>query len=125
MSCPYNLILEITEAGGIVFNVGVEIVRATAANRIISRQDPAEEFEAQADEAIEWWTDQAAAALEEGRPPPHSCALDVADEGSHMLEEVGDIMHISRERVRQLESKALRELKHRTRRLRRQLGMEE
>jgi len=125
VSCPHNLILEITEAGGIVFNVGVEVIRARDANRIISRQDPAGEFEVQADIAIEWWADQAAAAIAADVPPPHSCALDVADEGHHMLDEIGAILHVTRERVRQLESKALRELKHRTGRLRRRLGIEE
>jgi DNA-directed RNA polymerase sigma subunit (sigma70/sigma32) len=36
----------------------------------------------------------------------------VADAGEHTLEEVADIMVISRERVRQIEWKALRRLKH-------------
>jgi len=32
-----------------------------------------------------------------------SCALDVADRGVHTLEEVGEILNLTRERVRQLE----------------------
>lgn len=39
-----------------------------------------------------------------------SCALDVADRGDHNLEEIGDIMGITRERVRQIESVALSKL---------------
>jgi len=31
-----------------------------------------------------------------------TCALDVADEGPHTLEEIGDLLNISRERVRQI-----------------------
>ena len=36
-----------------------------------------------------------------------SCALDVADEGGATLEDVGEIMNLTRERIRQLELKAL------------------
>lgn len=36
-----------------------------------------------------------------------SCTLDVADEGGRTLEDVGEIMNLTRERVRQLETKAL------------------
>lgn len=42
----------------------------------------------------------------------HSCALDVADEGEHTLEEVAEIMNLSRERIRQLEWRALRKLRY-------------
>lgn len=41
----------------------------------------------------------------------HSCVLDVADQGGVTLEEVGDIMGITRERVRQIEAKVLRRIK--------------
>lgn len=36
-----------------------------------------------------------------------SCALDVADKGGITLEEVGAVMNITRERVRQIETRAL------------------
>lgn len=42
-----------------------------------------------------------------------SCALDVADRGPHTLEEVGELMNLTRERVRQIETAALRKLERR------------
>jgi hypothetical protein len=39
-----------------------------------------------------------------------SCALDVADQGSTKLEQVGALMNVTRERVRQIELKALSKL---------------
>jgi hypothetical protein len=41
---------------------------------------------------------------------PYSCALDVADAGGATLEDVGSIMNLTRERIRQLEVKALTRL---------------
>ena len=37
----------------------------------------------------------------------HSCALDLADEGGMSLEQVGEAMGLTRERVRQMESSAI------------------
>ena len=42
---------------------------------------------------------------------PISCALDVADQGPHRLEEVGLLMNLVRERVRQIEVDAKRKLR--------------
>ena len=42
---------------------------------------------------------------------PETCALDVADRGQHTLDEIGNLMNLSRERVRQLEFTALRKVK--------------
>ena len=39
-----------------------------------------------------------------------SCALDVAEQGGHTLEQVGQYMNLTRERVRQIESEALAKL---------------
>jgi hypothetical protein len=41
---------------------------------------------------------------------PRSCALDVAEEGASTLESVGEIMNLTRERVRQVEVRALARL---------------
>jgi hypothetical protein len=40
-----------------------------------------------------------------------TCALDVADRGGITLEDVGDIMNLTRERVRQLETRGLTKLR--------------
>jgi hypothetical protein len=45
----------------------------------------------------------------------HTCALDVAEDGGHTLEEVGDITNLTRERIRQLELRGLLELRSRSR----------
>jgi hypothetical protein len=42
---------------------------------------------------------------------PETCALDVADRGGVTLEEVGEIMNLTRERIRQLETRGLAKLK--------------
>jgi hypothetical protein len=39
-----------------------------------------------------------------------SCALDIADDGAATLEDVGTIMNVTRERIRQLELAALARL---------------
>ena len=43
----------------------------------------------------------------------HSCTLDVADLGGITLEEVGDMLGLTRERIRQVEEIGLRKLKKR------------
>lgn len=43
-----------------------------------------------------------------------SCALDVAEEGGITLEETGELMNITRERVRQIEERTLRRMRVRT-----------
>ncbi len=41
----------------------------------------------------------------------HSCALDVAEQGGITLEEVGEILNLTRERIRQVEVRGLMKLK--------------
>lgn len=42
---------------------------------------------------------------------PETCGLDVADRGGMTLEEVGEIMNLTRERIRQLECRSIARLK--------------
>ena len=42
---------------------------------------------------------------------PATCALNVADDGGLTLEEVGELMQLTRERIRQVEARALLKLK--------------
>jgi hypothetical protein len=44
----------------------------------------------------------------------HTCALDVAEKGGITLEEVGEIMNLTRERIRQVETRGLMKLREAT-----------
>ena len=44
------------------------------------------------------------------QPPRKSCALDVADRGGQTLEQVGNVLHLTRERIRQIERKSMPKL---------------
>lgn len=44
---------------------------------------------------------------------PYTCALDVADKGGMTLEETGALLHLTRERIRQIEAVAIRKLRKR------------
>jgi hypothetical protein len=50
------------------------------------------------------WADKMADALLEA---DHTCSLDLADEGARTLSEIGKILGVTRERVRQIEIMAL------------------
>jgi len=45
----------------------------------------------------------------------HSCSLDIAEAGGITLEEVGERMNLTRERIRQIEVRGLLTLKHKLR----------
>jgi hypothetical protein len=45
------------------------------------------------------------------KPEVASCVLDVADQGGLTLEEIGDLLGVTRERIRQIEAVALRRVR--------------
>jgi hypothetical protein len=51
----------------------------------------------------------------EAGPTQATCSLDIADEGGITLEEVGVLMGVTRERIRQIEATALRKIQARDR----------
>lgn len=48
--------------------------------------------------------------LPEDMPPRESCSLDMADSGPHTLKEVADVLGLTRERIRQIEVRALQKV---------------
>ncbi len=44
----------------------------------------------------------------------YTCALDVSEKGGITLEEVGEIMNLTRERIRQVETRGLEKVRHAT-----------
>ncbi len=48
-----------------------------------------------------------------GHQLPEACALEVADSGARTLEQISALLGITRERVRQIEARALRRLRAR------------
>jgi DNA-directed RNA polymerase sigma subunit (sigma70/sigma32) len=42
----------------------------------------------------------------------HSCSLDLADKGDMLLEEIGGVIQVTRERVRQIEGMAFEKIKN-------------
>ena len=117
--CKHHLLLDVNpKTGTITLNVGrvtkpgkQKSRRVNVSRRlhvISSRGDAAEDALLKAGETKVF--DELKKALETGNPP--TCVLDcVQHERTYTLEEIGDIFNITRERVRQIESKAERKLR--------------
>ena len=92
ISCRYNLALDINSNGSIKLE-GVATLRRTNQG-----WKGAEDFD---DQVIAW--------LEAA---PETCALDAAERGGMTLDEIGELLNMTRERARQIEEGALRKLRH-------------
>jgi hypothetical protein len=94
VSCKYHLALDINPAtGSIHLNAGPRSRRTLA----VWNRRGAEE-----------WLERAADALLD---MPETCALDVAERASATLEEIAELLGITRERARQIENAALAKLR--------------
>lgn len=94
--CRYNLLVEVDRVGGLSSPLLDERLRAKATPKDAARW-------------IEKLTD-VIAELPEGHP---SCALDVADQGGITLDAVARLFGFTRERIRQIEGKAIGRLQRR------------
>ena len=50
--------------------------------------------------------------LPEDMPPEDSCTLDLAEDGPQTLDRVGQVLGLTRERIRQIETKILKRIAH-------------
>ena len=89
ISCKYHLALDVSRTGSLWSNA--------------EPKSPTLKPEATT-QTVRSLISQVAAALS---TMPETCALDVADRGDNTLHEVGGILGLSRERVRQIEAAAL------------------
>jgi hypothetical protein len=92
--CKYHLALDVNPAtGSIHLNAGAR------GSRTLQRRDRL---------GVEEWLERAADAVLDR---PETCALDVAERGGATLEEVAELLGITRERARQIEVEALAKLR--------------
>lgn len=89
VSCKFHLALEVTAAQ----TIQTPTKSWRLKGRTLSDQRQVNQL---AKDIVDW--------LLAGNP---SCALDLAEDDEQLLREVGDLWNVSRERIRQLESKAL------------------
>lgn len=102
VACKHHLLLSIDETRGRPRKgaPGQAVSIAGERGTVTPRSTP---------EAVEAWTERAAETLLE---MPDTCALDVAERGRQKLVEIGRVLRLTRERVRQIEMKALRHAAH-------------
>ncbi len=96
VSCRYHLLIDAREDS--LVRIGDRSLTSRTLNRTSDR-----------DRVREWTQD----ALRELETVSETCALDVADEGATKLADLGEILGITREGIRQIEEKALRKMKFR------------
>lgn len=89
VGCRWHLALDVGERAG--------TLHSYTRHSLPIRGTTAEDFE--------WWSDVLVARVEHAS---ETCALDVADSGGVTLQRVATLLGVTRERVRQIEAKALR-----------------
>jgi len=107
-SCRHNLSVNIRGNGSITWVTGYQRGRVERFEKRrqwpqvfgISRERQEREAEKLVDELFEWWSQFKT-----------NCALDIAEEGGATLEDIGELLGLTRERVRQIETDAQRKLK--------------
>lgn len=90
VTCRHHLLIDVSEQGNILLNEGDPCRRM--GSRAVSRAAP-ESFDQR--------------ALRRLAELPHTCSLDVADEGPHTLEQVGEFMGVRKERAYRVEERAI------------------
>lgn len=108
--CRSNMIIDVTDTGAIMLNSGLgDESRGEGAARLLTEDTPDDVFYAHVDEVLDWWVYRTDKAKRLHTKKPESCLEDVIDDmqGEEMLlEDVGAVMHITRERARQIEEAA-------------------
>ena len=94
-SCRYSLRVDVVRAG-----------RASS-NRLLVYKEGLQESE----ELVAFAAEDGVSYHPVDVPADQSCALDVADEGSHTMEEVGDALGVSKQRAEQIENKAIEQFR--------------
>lgn len=115
VSCRHHLLVDVTDVGSVVVNTGMQKEEMATGARSRRRQTsrrmgsfPVWRSTKRNGAALE---EAVLAELDNDRP---TCVLDlVADGVEHTLEETGEHLNITRERVRQIEVKALVSIRHR------------
>src|SRR5262245_49115120 len=83
VGCRHHLALDVRSSGSIMFHNTIEDIRPDTS-----------------DTMVELWL----------RAMPQTCALDIADQGEHGREAVGELYGVTAEWIRQIEEKALAKL---------------
>ena len=112
LGCRYNILLDVTPAGGIIFNHGREVEDGTERPKNITRRLPTVGARKipYYNNVLEQNIEKLLVDIED--LPESNCLLDLVENGkTYTLEETGDLLNITRERVRQIESKALEHCK--------------
>lgn len=92
VSCVHHLLTEVTEQGSLKLNLGAGQRPRWSSRSISVRGRNADAIDVAVDALVRM---------------QHSCSLDVADDGEHTLEEVGERLGVVRERVRQVQALAM------------------